>query len=170
MASTMQQARRVPVPAHEPLIGTEAHDYADAFEVTVAASDARSSEAFARCALEEAAAPVRWTIAVVHRWVLGLRLAPPSSPDHVLGWKVVTSERDVVALEARSPLLGRGVIVGRRPDATRVVVATYLFYARPRAARSVWAFVGPLHRAIAPYLLARAAGARQPVQLTGVAR
>jgi hypothetical protein len=151
------RARRVPVVAEEPLIGSDRYDYADAFEIRVREPDARSAEQFARCALEQAPWPVRWTIWIAHRHLLRLRLGPRSSPDHVHGWKILTSQPDVIHLVAESPLLGRGVLVGRRVDPTRVVVTTYLFYMRPASARVVWKIAGPLHRRIAPYLLERAA-------------
>jgi hypothetical protein len=146
-------ARQVPVAAGEPLVGSARYDYADAFEIRVGETDARSAEEFARCALERAPWPVRWTVWSVHRHVLRLRLGPRSSPNHVLGWKIVTSAPDVIQLEAVSPLLGRGVIVARRPDPTCAVVTTYLFFARPTAARVLWRIVVPLHRWVARYLL-----------------
>jgi hypothetical protein len=149
--------RRLPVVAEEPLIGSDRYDYADAFEVRVHEPDARSAEQFARCALEQAPWPVRWTIRLAHRHLLRLRLGPHSSPDHVLGWKIVTSQPEVIHLEAESPLLGRGVLVGRRVGPTCVVVTTYVFYARPAPAHLVWKITGPLHRRVAPYLLERAA-------------
>ena len=63
----------------------------------------------------------------------------------------------VVTLEAESPLLGRGVIVARRPDPTSAMLTTYVFFARPVAARAVWTLVSPLHRGVARYLLGHVA-------------
>ena len=151
------RARRVPVVAGEPLIGSDRYDYADAFEIRLGAPDARSAEQFARYALEQAPWPVRWTIRIAHRHLLRLRLGPRSSPDHVLGWTILTSRPDVIQLEAVSPLLGRGVLVARKLDPTCVVVTTYLFHTRPVPARVVWKIVGPLHRRVAPYLLEHSA-------------
>jgi hypothetical protein len=152
------RARRVPVDSDEPLIGSDQYDYADAFEIRLREPDARSAEQFARCALEQLPLPVRWTIRIAHRHALRLRLGPRSSPDHLLGWKILTSRPEVLHLEAVSPLLGRGVLVARKVDPTRVVLTTYLFHTRrPAPARVVWNIAGPLHRRIAPYLLERAA-------------
>ena len=151
------RARRVPVLAGESLIGSDPYDYADAFEVRLHESDARSAEEFARCALEEAPWPVRGTVRIAHRYLLRLRLGPRSSRDHLLGWKILSSQPDVIHLEAVSPLLGRGAIVGRRPDPTRTVVTTYVFFTRPALGRVVWAVAGPVHRRIVEYLLERAA-------------
>jgi hypothetical protein len=151
------RARRVPVVADEPVICGDRFDYADAFEIRVPAADARSAEELARCALEQASSPVRWTVRIAHRHLLRLRLGAASSPDHLFGWKILTSEPNLIHLEAVSPVLGRGVLVLRRVDPTRAVMTTYLFYARPVSARVVWSIAGPLHRRIAPYLLERAA-------------
>jgi hypothetical protein len=150
------RARRVAVVAEEPLIGSGRYDYADAFEIRVREPDARSAEQFARCALERAPWPVRWSIWIAHRHLLRLRLRPGSSSDHLLGWKIVTSQPDVIHLEAESPLLGRGVLVGRRVDATCMVLTTCIFYTWPASTPLVWKIAGPLHRRIAPYLLERA--------------
>jgi hypothetical protein len=152
------RARRVPVAAEEPLIGSDRYDYSDAFEIRVREPDPRSAEQFVRCALEQAPWLVRSAVLTVQRNLLGLRLGPRPSPDHVLGWKILTSEPEVIHLEAVSPLL-RGVLVGRRVDPTCVVITTYVFYTRPAPARVVWKIAGPLHRRIAAYLLEHAAAA-----------
>ena len=142
------------VPVQEPLAARHRPDYADAFEVRVAEPDVRSAEQWIRAGLEGAPSMVRATILVAHRVVLGFRLDLRASPDRVLGWRVVTSEPDVIQLEAESRLL-RAVLLGRRtPRSTRLT--TLLFFRRP-VARVIWTVVGPLHRRIAPYLLARAA-------------
>ena len=151
------RARRVPVAAEEPLIGGARYDYADAFEIRVREPDARSAEQFARCALEQAPWPVRWTVWIAQRHLLRLRLAPRSSPDHLFGWTIVTSKPDLIQLEAVSPLLGRGVLVARRSDATRALITTYVFFTRRAAGRVAWSIVAPLHRRVARYLLERAA-------------
>jgi hypothetical protein len=156
-------ARRVAVAGHEPLIGDTRYDYADAFELRSPEPDPRTAEQFARDALENAPGPVRGIVRLVHRHVLRFTLAPSSSPQHILGWTILASEPDLIQLQAVSPLLGRGVLVGRRVEPTRMVLTTYIFYTRPAAGRAVWAVVGPLHRAVAPYLLKRAARAtRRP--------
>ena len=148
--------RALAVPVAEPGSGI---DYADAFEVEVRVPDERSAEAWVRCGLEGAPAVVRRIIQIAHRRVLRFRLAPPSSPDHVLGWAITESAPDVIRLEATSPIL-RAAIVGRRSDPTHTRLTTLLWFGRRTLARAIWVFVGPLHRRIAPYLLARAADGR----------
>jgi hypothetical protein len=164
------RARRVPVVAEEPLIGRDRYDYADAFEIRVRESDRRSAEQFARCALEEAPWAVRWTVRVVQRHLLRLRLGPRSSPDHIFGWKILTAKPDVIHLEATSPLLGRGVLVGRRPDPSCVVITTYVFYTRPALARVAWKIAGPLHRWVAGYLLEHAAAGTNTAESSATAQ
>jgi hypothetical protein len=150
------RAHRSPVVTDEPLVGHARYDYADAFEIRLGDADPRSAEQFARSALEEAPWPLRWTIRLVHRRLLRFRLGPRSSPDHLLGWTIITSKPDVIQLQAVSPLL-RAVIVSRRLDLPGAVVTTYLFYRQPVPARVVWTVVGPLHRRVAAYLLEHAA-------------
>jgi hypothetical protein len=141
----------------DPFPGVEGHDYADAFEVRTEKPDARSAEQWARCALEESPAALRRAVLVVHRGVLRFRLGSLSSPDHVLGWRVLSSEPGEIRLEATGPLM-RGVMIGRRTESRVTEIRTFLFYRR-HDARLVWAIVGPAHRRIAPYLLKRAASA-----------
>ena len=149
------RARRVAVAPAEPLIGGAHYDYADAFDVDVP-DDGRPAEQLCRAGLERAPLPLRWVIVAAHRHVLRLRLGPLSSPEHILGWRIRTTEPDVVHLEAAGPLL-RGVLVARRVESGRAVLTTFVTFGRPRAARMIWAIVGPLHRRVAPYLLERAA-------------
>ncbi|MCA0145496.1 hypothetical protein [Blastococcus sp. LR1] len=141
------------------------HDYADAFRAVVARPDDRTPEEWVRAGFEQAPWIVRRVIRFAQGRLLRFRLAPLDEPGHVLGWRVVTSTPEVVRLEARSPLLG-GVLVARRTDAHAVVLTTALRFSRP-AARPVWRLVGPVHRALAPRLLARAA---RSGQTTGLGR
>ena len=150
------RARQIAVASEEPLLGGDRYDYADTFEIGIPASDPRTAEQFARHALEEAPWFIRTIVDVAHRRVLRLRLGPRPSPNHVFGWTIRRSEPDVVHLEAVSPLLGRGVIVGRRVERTRVVITTYVFFTRPAPARAIWTFTAPLHRWVARALLEHA--------------
>jgi hypothetical protein len=117
-------------------------------------SEDRTAEQMIRDGLEHAPPRLRATIVSVHRHVLRFRLGPVSSPNHVVGWRVVTSEPDVIRLETTGPLIA-GTLVARRVGATTARLTTFVRYQRPLA--RVWAIVGPLHRRVAPYLMARAA-------------
>lgn len=67
---------------------TEAN-YVDAFEVGAPAGGVHSPEQWARAALEGAPQPLRLFIVFGWRVVLGFRLGPQASADHILGWRVV---------------------------------------------------------------------------------
>lgn len=158
MSDPTGRARRVAVPSEEPLLAGSRYDYADAFEIDRSGADARTAEEFTRDALEQAPAVVRETVRFAWGALLRFRLGPHPSSDHVLGMPIRSSEPDALHLGANGPLLS-AAIVTRRTPASRVRVATYISYVRPRPARVVWAGVGLLHRRLAGVLLAHAAGA-----------
>ena len=133
-------------------------DYADAFEVTRSPTDRRSAEQWARDGFERLPLPTRRSLLLVHRWILGFRLGPWASPNHVLGWRIVTSEPELLHLEARSTLLS-GHMVWRLHD-ERLVMTTFLQYEMRRTAPVVWAVIGNIHRGGAPYLFELAADHR----------
>ncbi|MFI5510500.1 hypothetical protein ACIA48_23810 [Mycobacterium sp. NPDC051804] len=126
-------------------------DYADAFEVTVDETDARTAEEVVRTGLSRVA-PERFSALILaHRHILGFRLGPASSQDHVMGWRVVMSEPGVCRLEADGPLMG-GTMVARRVDPVTMRLTTFVRYRQPLA-RLVWAIAGPIHRRAAPQLM-----------------
>ena len=150
------RAVRVPVGVVDVPPDLARPDYADAFELRLHRPDSRPAEEWARAGLEGAPRVLRWVIRGAQRLVLGLRLAPGESPDHVLGWTIDASEYEVVRLGAASRFM-RASIVGRRTDPTTVRLTTLLFYDRPWIARTLWAVVGPVHRRVARILIERAA-------------
>ncbi len=155
--------RARPVPVTEPLIRSDRYDYADSYEIRVREPDDRSAEELARFAFEQAPLQARWFIWAVQRLLLGFRLGPLSSADHIFGWRILTSQHDVIQLEAVSPVLGRSLIVGRRIDPTCARVTICISFARPLAARLLWAIAVPGHRRIVPYVMEHTAAAAQPV-------
>ncbi len=92
----------------------------------------------------------------IHRHILRFRLGPPSSPDHIIGWTDVRSDRDELALAADGPLM-RGQLTLRREDGSRAVLTTRVRYHKRFAASAVWFVVGPVHRIVAPRLIQRSA-------------
>jgi hypothetical protein len=147
------RTRRVAVPP-EPLVG--AHDYADAFALLLDRPDAHTAEEWVRQGLEGSPAPVRWLIRFVHAHVIRFEL--DDGPDAVLGWRIVRSEPEVIHLQAQGPM-ARADIVARRTSPTSAGFSTFLSH-RHSSAPALWRVIGPLHRAIAPYLLRRAASSR----------
>ncbi|OBG99510.1 DUF2867 domain-containing protein [Mycobacterium sp. E3247] len=129
-------------------------DYADVFEVPLPQGDSRTAEETFRDALRDA--PGGGVILWIHRHLLRFDLGPVSSPDHIIGWTIARSDRDELVLTARGPLM-RGELTLRRHDGRRAGLTTRVHYCHRFTARAVWAVVGPLHRVVAPRLMARAA-------------
>src|SRR5688500_6877350 len=121
--------RRVEVTESSPL-APRRPDYADAFELRLSKPDAHTAEEWARACLESAPSALRWLIRNAHRHVLRLRLGPMTGHGYVHGWRIRASEPDRVELEAESPLLGRGVLVGSRRSPTTVAVTTFIYWDR----------------------------------------
>jgi hypothetical protein len=144
------RTRRIAVPT-EPRVGE--HDYADAFELVLDGPDPHTAEEWVRQGLEGSPAPVRGLIRFVHARLIRFELR--DGPGTVLGWQVVLSEPDLFHLHAEGPLL-RADLVARRTSPSTVVLGTFVSYRHARAPM-LWRAIGPLHRAIAPYLLRRAA-------------
>ncbi|QKG19566.1 DUF2867 domain-containing protein [Actinomadura verrucosospora] len=129
-------------------------DYGDAFTVRVGRGDGRSAEAWMREVFERAPAPVRAFLLVGWRAVLGLRLGPRPSPDHVLGWTIAEREDGAVRLRLESALMTARLTL--RLDGGAAHWATSVSYRRG-SGRVLWAVVAPIHRLMVPYLLKRAA-------------
>jgi hypothetical protein len=129
-------------------------DYTDVFEVGTELGS-RSAEQWARASFEGAPRAVRWFLLVGWRLVLGLRLGPRRSPDHVLGWTIVRRTREQIILETQSTLLGQVQLVFR-VQASRVLAGTLIHFAG-HGARAIWSIVGLVHRRTLPYLLTRGA-------------
>jgi hypothetical protein len=134
---------------------TEA-DYVDVFEVPILHGDLRSAEQAFRDALGDKPGTLGSLVLWIHRHVLRFRLGPYSSPEHVIGWPIMRSDHDEIVLATGGPLM-RGELTLRRQDGRRARLTTRLDYRRKIAARTVWAMVGPLHRAVAPRLMERSA-------------
>ncbi|MEV5574800.1 hypothetical protein AB0L06_32595 [Spirillospora sp. NPDC052269] len=136
--------------------GTE-HDFACSYEVAIATGDQRTSEQWAREIWEGAAAPLRWFMIIGWRFVLGLRLGPlTSSPEHILGWRIVTNGADEVVCRLGSGSLDADNVFQRLDDT--FVWSTFVTYKRRRA-RVVWPPVSLIHRLLVRISLQRAAEA-----------
>lgn len=136
--------------------GQAAADYVDVFEVPIAAGDVRTAEQAFRDGLGDRPGAGGRLVSWIHRDVLRLRLGPARSAGHLIGWPIVRSDPDELVLATRGPLM-RGELTLRRHDGRRAVLTTRLHYRHRVAARVVWALIGPLHRVVAPRLMARSA-------------
>jgi hypothetical protein len=135
-------------------IGEDAADYVDVFEVPIRPTDSRTAEQALRDALGRKPSAGGAAVLWIHRHVLGFRLGPVSSAEHVIGWPIMHSGADEIVLAVNGPLM-HGELSLRRHDDRRAVLTTRLHYRHKFAARAVWLMVGPLHRVIAPRLLQR---------------
>jgi hypothetical protein len=156
MTEATRRVRRTAVSDNVAVSGRAA-DFACAYAVDIAPGDERSAEQWAREAWEGAPAPLRWFMVAGWRLVLGLRLGPRSSPDHILGWSITDRSPDETVCQLTSLFLSASNIF-RRVDG-RLVWSTYVTYDRP-IARVIWPPVSLLHRPLVRVALRRAA--RQP--------
>ena len=145
-----KRGRRVAV-TESPPAGIAPPDYSDAFEVPRRAADPRTAEGWARDGFDQLPVVTRRGGLLAHRLLLGFRLGPWSSPEHIFGWKVVSSEPDLLHLEARSKWLD-GHMVWRLDD-THLTMTTFVRYEMLRTGLLVWGALGNVHRASAPCLL-----------------
>lgn len=132
----------------------DAAEYADGVELEVPADDTRPAEQWARLGLEQTPTALRWFIVAGWRLVLGLRLGPRHSTEHVLGWKIIRDRDEEVVLESRSAFLTAHLVFRR--DGTRLTWSTFVHYDQ-RIAAVIWLPVSLLHRRIVPYALGNAA-------------
>ena len=131
-------------------------DYADVFTAVTGGAAGRSAEGWARAALEGTptgrSAPFLWRL-------LGLRLGPTPSPDHVQGWRILDRGDDWITLEATSGLMTAHAVV--KVDDGQVSVALFVRYDQPVAA-VIWPPVSVMHRRAVPVMLRQALRASSP--------
>lgn len=128
-------------------------DYVDEFTLVAVGVAEASAEEWARAALEDAPLSDR---AARRAWsILGLRLGPPGSPEHVQGWRIGAKARDWIRLETSSWYL-RAEAMCVVQDHT-VSLSLALEYEQPVAA-PVWALVSRPHQRAVPVMLRQAAG------------
>jgi len=145
---------RVPSPTEGSIGVPDEYDFGCAYEVAIAPGDNRTSEEWARAVWEGAPTPLRWFMVVGWRFVLGLRLGPRSSPDHILGWRIVHLDPDVTVCKLRSGVLSASNVF-RKVDGEVFVWSTFVVYTRPMA-RVIWPLVSSSHRLLVRIALRRA--------------
>ena len=149
-ATAPGETRRVPVAEQAPrTFGS--YDYADAFTIITEPGDSRTAEQWARAALDRSPVGVRSLIPFVWRRVVGFRLGPRPSPDHVLGWRIVESTPEAIELRVESWQISGAIVVRVRENA--VLFTTFLRYERRVPARALFVVLGPIHRFFVPRLL-----------------
>jgi hypothetical protein len=133
-------------------------DYLDAFALDTD-GDTRSAEQWARASFEAAPLAMRWFLLISWRLVLGLRLGPRDSREHVLGWRIVRVSPEAIVLDAESIVLGPAQLVFQ-VQRSRVLLGTFIRFERPGAAL-IWSLIGLIHRQTLPSLLTHTASRRK---------
>jgi len=154
VTGTAKPQRAVPVRATTSGSFDADSDYCGGFAIDLPSRNEGSTEQWARTILEGAPVALRWFIVAGWRFVLGLRLGPRHSTEHILGWRITRRLHDETVLEVRSAFLTAHLVFDR--DGSRLVWSTFVRYDR-RIAALIWPPVSLLHRRIVPYTLARAA-------------
>jgi hypothetical protein len=126
-------------------------DYVDLFTVTTPSAANWSPEAWARAVLEEA--PLARDKARLVWRLMGLRLGPPHSPDHVQGWKIAARDNEWLRLETASWYLSAQAVC--IVDEDKVSLSLSLRYDRPLAAH-IWTLVAGRHQRAVPVMLHQA--------------
>jgi hypothetical protein len=133
--------------------GITAPSYADRFRIGVGERREASAEAWARIILEGTptgqSAPRLWRL-------LGLRLGPTGSPDHVQGWEIAHREGHWVRLATASWAMSARAVVWL--DDAEVSLALFVRVDRLPAA-VIWPPVAVLHRRAVPVMLRQAVAA-----------
>jgi hypothetical protein len=143
------------VPGSVRALGTLAEpDYVDLFTVTTPHAGDHWPEEWARAVLEQA--PLARDNARRLWRLIGLRLGPPGSPDHVQGWRIAARGDRWVRLETASWYLTAQAVC--LVEDGHVSVSLALRYDRPRPVGAlVWAFVSGPHQRALPVMLRQAA-------------
>jgi hypothetical protein len=148
------KARRVGVP--EGILGVDTlpnPGYTCAFGLVARPAGARSAEEWLRAIMEDGPKPMRWLILAGWIGALRLRLGPRPSPDHVLGWKILSVTRAEIVIGVKGATLSAHQVV--QVNDGEVIHATIVSYDRP-AARVLWAVAAPIHVRTIPYLMEHA--------------
>lgn len=130
------------------LTSFEKIDYEEMFVAGVPHARRWSAERWARAAVEDAPAMRRF--APTFWRVLGLRMGPRPSPNHVNGWRIDAKENDWIRLEAKCAYATIHVIL--RVDADEIQEAMFIRADRAIAG-PIWAIIGPFHRRAMPGLM-----------------
>ncbi len=128
-------------------------DYGDAFRI--AADSFHPAEQWARTIFEGGPSGVPGLLVdALLQGLLGMRLGPLDSPDHISGFAIVENEPGTVVLQIDDRLTTSRVVI--EASESHATMTTLVRYDR-RAARAVWAVVGIAHRKLAAQMLGSAA-------------
>lgn len=137
--------------AHE-LGGLSRIDYTDAFRAQT--PHQRSPQGWARAVFEGPSWPLPSLLHFLWSKIVRLDLTPRTDRSRVLGWKITSRTADSLVLGSEAPGIQVRLVALIEPSA--VSWTTTIRY-KSWCGRAAFALLGPVHRALAKYLLARAA-------------
>jgi hypothetical protein len=127
-------------------------DYIDLFTVSATSAPEESAERWARAVMEEAPLARRHARRL---WgLIGLRLGPSGSPDHIQGWMISGRGDDWIRVATSSWYLSAEAVCAVR--AGEVSLSLSLRYDQRLVASTVWAVVQPWHQRAVPVMLRQA--------------
>lgn len=135
-------------------------DYVDLFTEAAPHAPEASAETWARTILEETPLAQRGARKL---WrLMGMRLGPSGSPDHVQGWKIdaVADDDRWIRLELASWYLTAQAIV--LVDDDQVSLSVSLHHDRPLVAKPIWRLIVARHQQAVPAMLHQAIALRSP--------
>jgi hypothetical protein len=128
-------------------------DYIDLFTLATPLADEASAEEWARAILERSDLARRGARPL---WrVMGLRLGPRHSADHVQGWRISARGSNWIRVDAESWYMQAQAVC--QVDEEHVSVSLSLSYDHPLAAL-VWAAISGPHQRAVPVMLIQAVG------------
>jgi len=126
-------------------------DYADLFTIATPMASDHTAEQWVRAVLEQA--PVSRRHARRLWRIMGLRLGPPHSSDHVQGWRIADRAENWLRAETGSwYATAQAVCLVSEGE---VAISVFFRYDHP-AARLVWRFVSGRHQRAVPVMLRQA--------------
>jgi hypothetical protein len=128
-------------------------DYVDIFTATAPEATDTSLEQWVRAVLHRLPARMRRLVPLAHRFLLGLRLEPRPSPDHLLGWTIAARGENWLRIEAASWFMTAHCVF--HVDDGQASLATFVRYDR-RLAALVWPPVSIIHRQVGLTLMRHA--------------
>ena len=127
-------------------------DYVDLFTITTPRATDKTAEEWARAILEQA--PVSRRNARILWRLMGLRLGPRNSPDHVQGWKIAARGDNWLRVETASWYASAQAVC--LVEEGQVSISLSFRYDRPFA-KLVWFLVSDPHQRAVPVMLHQAA-------------
>lgn len=141
-----------PSPKAHQISGLTRIDYTDAFRADVTVQ--RSPRDWVREVFEGPRWPLPALLHLLWSKCVGLDLSPRSDRARVLGWRIATQTADAAVLASDAPGMRVRLVALTEPSA---VSWTTTIYYQKWYGRIIFAFLGHFHRAMAKYLLVRAA-------------